>query len=192
MARFPTSPILIDQLLQLSTKDLRVLKYLYGHSYNAGIINWKREKEITASISVKVDTMESSPFLELDYRYKNNPLNYRIQLVSIPSNLGKGIVWYFICPNTAKRCRKLYLANGFFVSRFAFTHAMYEKQTHSHRSRNHNIMLNKFCSIDKSIKQLDKPYFKKCYAGKETKQYIRILKEIREFNTYEVKDFFDF
>ena len=57
------------------------------------------------------------------------------QLTSIPSNLGKGVVWYFICPFTWKRCRKLYLLDERFMHRSALPSEMYECQTQSKKWR---------------------------------------------------------
>lgn len=187
MAKYPTYPTLIDELQQFRTKDLKALNYFNGLSYKGGTVNWKRGNEITASMSIKVNTLDDHPYIELDYSYKSEPLSYRLQLVSIPSNLGKGIVWYFICPNTGKRCRKLYLANGYFVSRFAFTHAMYEQQTQSHKTRNLHKVFGK--PFGEKFKQLEKPYFKSHYAGKPTKKYYQIIKEMKQFEEFDMKKF---
>ncbi len=43
---------------------------------------------------------------------KTIPYNYMIQLVTVPSNLGKGEILYFQCPDSGKRARILYSANG--------------------------------------------------------------------------------
>ncbi|MCK8493572.1 hypothetical protein M0L20_17025 [Spirosoma sp. RP8] len=60
---------------------------------------------------------------------------HRIDLLIAPSNLGKGKVFYFVCPVTAKRCRKLYLVDGWFVFRYALEDTYYEKQLWSKRYR---------------------------------------------------------
>ena len=42
----------------------------------------------------------------------------------VPSNLEEGIVWYFLCPETGKRCGKLYLQGTRFLHREAAKGAM--------------------------------------------------------------------
>ena len=39
-------------------------------------------------------------------------LDYKIQLVTVPSNLGKGEILYFVCPESNKRARVLYSTYG--------------------------------------------------------------------------------
>lgn len=190
MPKYPTYPTLLNELLQFGTKDLKALKYFDGLSNKGGVLNWKRNGETTASISIKVNTFSDNPFMELDYKANDKPMNYKINIISIPSNLGKGIVWYFVCPNTGRKCRKLYLANGHFVSRFAFIKAMYEKQTESKKWRHWYKTVGKLCGSDELIKQLEESYFKSHYAGKPTKRYLKIMKRINEINNiseYDIK-----
>lgn len=187
MAKFPTSPTLINELSKLSTKNLRLLNYFKEYSFKAGTLNWKRGNQI--KVSIRVNIQDTVPYLELDYSYNKNLLNYRVQLVTVPSNLGKEIIWYFICPNIRKRCRKLYFANGYFVSRFAFTHAMYEQQTYSHRTRNFHKVFGKTENKDNNTKELQKPYFKIHYAGKPTKKLLRITKELKQLGKFDQNEF---
>jgi hypothetical protein len=171
---------LINEVLQFSIKDLRLLNYFNGLSYKAGLVSWKRGNERTASISIKVNTIDASPYIELDYKCNQSPLNYRVQLVSIPSNLGKGIVWFFICPSTGKRCKKLYLADKYFVSRFAFINAMYEQQTKSHKARNLHNTFGKLFGAEDLHEKIYSKHFKTHYAGKPTKRYLQLLKRIKQ------------
>ncbi len=57
--------------MQFSIKDLRLLHYFDGLSYKGGTINWKRGNEVTASISIKVNTIDARPYIELDYKCKS-------------------------------------------------------------------------------------------------------------------------
>jgi hypothetical protein len=173
------SMTLINEVLQFSIKDLRLLNYFTGLSYKGGMVSWKRGNERTASINIKVNTIDASPYIELDYKSSQTPLNYRIQLISIPSNLGKGIVWFFICPSTGKVCRKLYLADKHFVSRFAFINAMYEQQTKSHKARNLDKVFGCF-KADELHEKINSKHFKTHYADKPTKRYLRLLKRIKQ------------
>jgi hypothetical protein len=101
-----------------------------------------------------------------------------VQLISVPSNLGKGVVWYFVCPHTGKRCRKLYLADTYFYHRSAFKGCMYEKQTLSKRTRNWDKHFSYLYLTDKIYQQINAKHFKKTYSGKPTKKYLKLTKRI--------------
>ena len=133
----------------------------------------------TGSISIRVNTQPESPYLELDYKCNETPINYRVQLVSSPSNLGKGVVWYFVCPHTGKRCRKLHLADTYFYRRSAFRGCMYEKQTQSKKYRYLDKTLGVYFQADQLFEELYKKHFKKQYAGKPTKKYLKLTQQIQ-------------
>ena len=116
--------------------------------------------------------------IELDYKYSDEPRNYKVRLVSIPSNLGKGLIWYFLCPETNKRCRKLYSIGGYFLHREAFNGCMYETQSKKYRQLDKS--LGAFFKTDDLYSQLYQKHFKKTYAGKPTKKYLRILEQIQK------------
>jgi len=48
------------------------------------------------------------PYIRLQYSHGKEDFDYRIELELVPSNLGVGMIWYFKCPGTGKRARKLY------------------------------------------------------------------------------------
>ncbi len=128
--------------------------------WKSGMITWSRNGNKTGSIAIIVDTFSESPYLDLDYKCNDQLIKYRIQLVSIPANIGKGAVWYFLCPNTAKRCRKLYLVGTYFLHREAFRGCMYEKQTYSHNGRKMNKSFEMILGTDKIYEQIYSKHFK--------------------------------
>ena len=117
MPRNSTFPTLYDELKTVSISFLTKHGYLKPNQWQGGTINWSRQGKKTGSISIRVTTEPESPYLELDYKCNEIPIKYRVQIISVPSNLGKGVVWYFICPQTGKRCRKLYFAKNYFYHR---------------------------------------------------------------------------
>lgn len=174
-----TFPTLYDDMITVSISFLSNIGYLKpGHRRN-GVITWSRNGNKIGSISIRVNTLPESPYLELDYKYNEAPINYRVQLVSAPSNLGKGVVWFFICPHTGKRCRKLYSIGGYFYHRSAFRGCMYEKQTQSKKSRYLDKTLGAYFRTDELFEMLYKKHFKKHYAGKPTKKYLKITRQIQ-------------
>ncbi len=178
MPRFTTFPTLYDEVLQISITKLKEWEYLKPEQKKCGTITWSKKGNTTGSISILVNTFSDQPFIELDYKYRGEPRKYKIQLVSVPSNLGKGLIWYFLCPQTNKRCRKIYSVGGYFLHREAFQGCMYESQTKSKYYRSLDKTLGAYFKLDQDYTELNKKYFKKFYAGKPTKKYLRIMKQI--------------
>lgn len=175
-----TFPTLYDEVKTVSISFLTKHGYLKPNQWKSGAITWSRNGNKTGSISIRINTQSECPYLELDYKCNEAPINYKVQLISIPSNLGKGVVWYFVCPRTGKRCRKLYLADTYFYHRSAFRGCMYEKQTQSKKSRYLDKTLGVYFLTDQLFEQLYKKHFKKQYAGKPTKKYLRIMEQIQK------------
>jgi len=173
-----TSPILYDELKTVSISFLKSHKYLEPGVFKGGTITWSRNGVETGNISIKVNTFSENPYMELDYKCNQTPINYRVQLVSIPSNLGKGVVWFFICPRTGKRCRKLHCADTYFYHRSAFRGCFYEKQVQSHKYRNLGKQFGLLFGIDKVYEEIYSKHFKKHYNGKPTKRYLKLLKQV--------------
>lgn len=180
MPKTPTFPTLYDELKTVSISFLKTHNYLEPNNWVYGTLNFSRNGNHTGSISINVNTHSEPPYIEFDYSYNQTPIKYRVQLVSIPSNLGKGFVWYFVCPQTGIRCRKLYLVNTYFLHREAFKGCMYEKQTRSKQSRYLYNTLGLYYQTDHLFEQLYKKHFKKQYAGKPTKKYLKLMKQIEK------------
>ena len=104
------------------------------------------------------------------------------------STIGKGLILYFICPATAKRSRKLYFIGRCFLHREAFKGCMYEKQTQSQRSRYLDKTLDACLRTENLFEQLYKKHFKKTYAGKPTKKYLKIYMQIKKAESISLKD----
>lgn len=185
MPKFPTFPTLYDDTLQIRLSKLKEWGYLNLGQVKSGAITWNQNGKQTSSISIQVNTLDKKrPFVELDYQYRDEPRNYRVQLVSTPSNLGNGQIWYFLCPQTGKRCRKLYAIGGYFLHREAFKGGMYKSQIQSKSYRQLDKTLGAYFRTDQLYKQLHKKHFKKTYAGKLTKKYLRIMAQIQKaYNT---------
>jgi hypothetical protein len=180
MPKPPTFPTLYNEALQIHISKLKEWGYLNPVQIKSGTLNWSRNGNPTGRISIQVNTHSEQPYIDLDYNYKGQPRNYKVQLTSTPSNLNKGKIWYFICPQTNKRCRKLYSIGGYFLHREAFTGCMYETQTQSKKYRQLDKTLGAYFKSDNLYSELYKKHFKKTYAGKPTKRYLRILEQIQK------------
>jgi hypothetical protein len=181
-----TFPTLFDEVKTISISFLTKHSYLKPNQLKAGSVHWSRNGENIGSISIKVCTYYENSFIEFDYKCNQQPIKYRVQLVSALSNLGKGLVWYFICPRTGKRCRKLYLADTYFYHRSAFKGCMYECQTQSKKLRALNNTLGAYFNTDQYYSQLYKKHFKKTYAGKPTKKYLWLMEHINRAERIDV------
>jgi hypothetical protein len=175
-----TFPTLFDDALQLSISKLKGWGYLHPNQIKSGTLNWSRNGNPTGSISIQVNTHSEQPYAELDYKYRDEPRNYKVFLAYTPTNLNRGKIWYFICPHTNKRCRKLYSIGGYFLHREAFRGCMYETQTQSKRYRQLDKTFGAYFKRDKLYTELYQKNFKRTYAGKPTKRYLRIMKQIQE------------
>lgn len=180
MSKKYTFPTLYNEVLQINISKLKEWGYLNPEQIKSGAIAWSRNGNRIGSISTTVNTHNEQFYIVLDYKYKDKPRNYKIKLVSVPSNLGKGVLWYFLCPETNKRCRKLYLIDGFFFHREAFKGVMYECQTYSKKVRSIEKELRYYFSLEGCYKELNKKYFKKNYKGKPTKKYLNLLENIEK------------
>jgi len=180
MPKNSTFPTLFDECKTINISKLKEWGYLHEWQYNSFTITWSRNGEQIGAIDCKICNNNESNYIELNYKASEKPINYKVQLVTVPSNLGRGVVWYFLCPNTGKRCRKLYLVGGVFLHREAFRGCMYDKQTQSHKNRVTTRLMGKVFGSDKASEILHSKYFKVYYAGKPTKRYLRILKQMQE------------
>lgn len=180
MPKFPTFPTLYDEVLQINITKLKEWGYLDPEQIKSGTLNWSRNGNPIGSISIIANNQSKQPYIELDYKYRGEPRNYKVYLTSTPSNLNRGEIWYFICPQTKKRCRKLYSIGGYFLHREAFNGCMYESQTQSKKYRQLDKTLGAYFKSDNLYSELYKKNFKKTYAGKPTKKYLRIMKQIQK------------
>ena len=178
MAKFPTYPTLFDETTQLKISKLKEWNYLKDNQVLTGSISWSSNGTRTASISILVNTKVARPYIELEYTYRGKPLNYKVYFSVKRSNLGKGYFYYFVCPFTGKQARNLHLFNGNFVHRLAIKDGMYSKQVESKHFRYLDKSFNDYLQLDRIYDEVNKKHFKKYYAGKPTKRYLKLLKRI--------------
>lgn len=180
MAKTPTFPLIIDRCLTVSIADLKRWGCLKLEYLKSGSVYWGRGGERFASIGYQslVSVALGETFIQFNYAYDGQPVQYRVPLIPVPANIGKGLVWFFRCPFTGQRCKKLHLIEGRFMHRSAVRGAMYKRQTDSKKWR----LVNRF--FDMSEIQADvwnamqKPYFKAEYQGKETRRYTRLIRKV--------------
>jgi len=180
MPKFPTFPTLYDDVLTVSISKLNKWGYLKPGQRQRATITWSRNENKVAAISININTQCQSPYIELDYTTNDVPVKYAVQLVSVPSNIGRGVVWFFICPHTGKRCRKLYKIGEKFLHREAFRGCFYEKQLKSKhwRALDSSLWGRQFL-IDDIYEQVYSKHFKITYSGRPTKRFLKLLKQAK-------------
>lgn len=178
MPKYSTYPILLDEVKQISITKLKELGYFEPDRFKSGRLIWSIRSQEIGSISLSVD-LRKSPQVFLNYTYnKRENVSYRVELESIDSNLGIGKIWYFVCPHTGKRCRKLYGVSKYFLHRDAFSNVMYECQIYSKKARKIDKVFKIMNGEEKLYSELYSKNFKTHYAGNPTLRYKTILSEL--------------
>lgn len=144
-----------------------LVRFCKRKGYKAGNVKWPSG----ANIDFAFDFINC--LLVLSYIFQQTEsVEERIRLVRIETNLKKGFQWYAICPTTGKKCRKLYLYGGRFVSR----NAIPENYSTCNRSRKQRLFDKEFSILmlaDKAkyrkeyYKGTLTPYGKKCEKARE-------------------------
>lgn len=180
MPKHPTCPTLYDEALQIDAWELMRWGYVERGTYAKSRLRWSRGDQVTARVGFEVRMDGTEPHVILDYTFNGEPRKYRVGLVCVPSNLGKGEIWYFLCPITGKRCRKLYSVGGWFGHREAFGGCMYESQTTGRRWREIEKTYGPIFKLGRLYKELFRKHRKTSYRGKPTRGQKRLLAAIRK------------
>ena len=178
-----SSASLYEDTIKISFRELRKWGYFKKDSFKSGTLTWSRLGNSFVSINIAVCIREE-PHVTLSYNYGGEPRKYDISLVSLPSNLGKGKVWYFLCPHTGKRCRVLYSIEGYFLHREAPSSRIYESQTRSQFSRAMDKVFHPPYGKQKIHDELNRPYFKTHYAGRPISDTYGFYKERDTWTDY--------
>lgn len=176
MPKFQTFPTLFDEILSIDISTLRKAGLLMPKKCSRSQITWANKE----CISVIINMNSLNPYANLEYDYKGEALSYEVKLVTIPSNLGKGLIWCFLCPFTLKRCKKLHFIKGQFKHRSALPNGMYRKQTHSKKWRQIEAIYGYHFDLDEFYKELHSKHFKTHYNGMPTKRYLKLAEKIVE------------
>lgn len=180
MPKYSNFPILFDTTCQINISDFKSWGFLYPNQTINTTLNWSSRGKQTGSASLFVSMLENNPYILLKYAYQGEPREYKVKLFWKESNLNRGKIWFFICPKTFKYCRKLYLVEGYFLSRAAFKgyNCLYEKQTYSKYGRSLDKLFGTYYGSEKAYEQIYSKHFKKYYAGKPTKKYLKLMQQI--------------
>lgn len=188
MPKPATSPILLDDCKIINISFLKKHDYLIEGSLKSDTITWRRNGQPTGRINILCSLIKFKEYIELSYVCNGTEIKYRVYLISLNLNLGKGKVWYFLCPFTNKLCRKLYLVGDYFKHLTAFVGTMYETQTKTKKDRVIDKHFGSYFELDEIKGELYQKYFKKTYAGKPTKRYLKLYRKLQYTNRITSED----
>jgi len=180
MPRASNYPITYEDCKSLEIKLLKKNNYLQSNQLNECIIRWYINEETTGKMQLIVNTLSANPYIELSYALNEEGIQYKVQLIKEKSNLGIGEIWYFICPFTNKRCRKLYLLNKYFSHRNRFKGVFYEKQILSKSNRKILGIFSKIDQINNAIEETESKHFRRYYNKTRTKRLVKLRKIINQ------------
>ncbi|WP_046755405.1 hypothetical protein [Kordia jejudonensis] len=178
--------------LRIMLKDGSICK----NRHLGGSINW----EHGGAISFESKVFENEKYLHVMYTTTNRygsttKHDYKIQLVSVPSNLGKGQVLYFRCPKTGKRARVLYSTYG----NDLFLHRDYYKDHYGQRLFYNSQIASKdwynntmYFNYKRQVESFEKylltfKQWKRTYRGKETRHFKKLRQLKEKMMHYDIK-----
>ncbi len=126
---------------------------------------------------IAININQPQPFIIISGVADGQITGHKINLISKPFNLNYGNIWYFICPATGIHCRKLFYYQGTFLHRKAIT-GTYSKIMISPNQRKILSRYNNILAMADLATKARAPYFRTCYAGKQTKIYKKIVSKI--------------
>ena len=169
-----TYPPLFEDLANLNIKTLTDWGCFAQHGQCRSTMKWTCRGQRYAEVGFIVYHSPDETYLSLQYNHGPHYRTYRIPIETRPSNLGKGVVRYFRCPETDLLCRKLYLYDGYFVHRKGIPGGCYDAQTHSETGR----LYTAFFKQDEVAEKLYKRNAKQTYRGKPTARAQRLLDKL--------------
>ncbi|MCA6361701.1 MAG: hypothetical protein IM638_01570 [Bacteroidetes bacterium] len=180
MGRYSTLPTLYNECRKLTASKLNKWGYIQPGGIVSGVISWSKNGHKTGEVSASLSFAGALPVLTLNYCFNKEPREFTVQLTSRQSNLGRGLVWYFVCPKTGLLCSKLYLINGYFVRRATHGTGFYHIQTMSKSDRVKMQLYERFFRCENAYMALYSKHFKKTYNGKPTHRYMKVMQHIRQ------------
>ncbi len=184
MGRASTGAVTTGEVTRLELSYLLKQGYL-KNSFTFGSMSWTNGSSIQISSSIDDD----EKYIRVRYSLRDGRdgeiKDYKIYLTSVPSNLGRGEVLYFVCPTSGRKARVLYLCYGssIFKCRKAYSHRIYYQSQQSSKLNFHN---DRYWKLDKELQKCKDRSRKETYQGKPTKlrQRIAYLKTKQDYHDY--------
>lgn len=173
-----TYPLLFDDATRIRAKQLKDWGYLSQSM--SGVLRWSTRGTEYASVKLVTEVSNTHCTLTFSYNLNSEPRTRIVNMWRIPSNLGRGFIWKFLCPITFTVCDILYLVDGEICGRNAIRGGMYESQTYSHSKRTMFRILDRYFALDDFYNTQGPTRIYKTYRGRHTKRYQKLLDAERE------------
>nr|WP_320118035.1 hypothetical protein [uncultured Marinifilum sp.] len=175
MGRNSTGAITTKEVIRIELSYLLKNGYIQKGRHISGSMSWTNDSNIGFESCYTNEEL----YLRLKYTNTNNQTgqktkhDYKIDLIKIPSNLGKGDVLYFVCPATGKKCRILYKCYGSLTwkSREAYQRRIYYNTQSCSKYDYHNT---RYWNINKELDRLGRTTAKSHYRNKPTRLMKRV------------------
>ena len=188
MGRASTGAVTTGEVTRLELSYLLRQGYLKKNGIMFGRLGWTNGSSIQISSSIDDD----EKYIRVSYSFREGgdgePIqkDYKIYLTSVPSNLGRGEVLYFVCPSSGRRARVLYMCYGskIFKCRKAYSHRIYYQSQQSSKLNFHN---DRYWKLDKELQKCRDRIRKATYQGNPTKLKRRIayLQAKQDYHDYQ-------
>lgn len=179
MGRNSTGAVHHFHALKLSMKFLKEVNPSKIVTFNK-TMEWNFRGEYWGAINYDISFKEGDRYLRLRYAHtdhngQSTSMDYKIRIIGIPSNLGKGENLYFVCPTSFKLCKILYKCydSQYFMCRDAYSNRIYyTSQMYSKADRVNNY----YFELNNEIEDLKMQQIKQTYKNVETRLQKRITK----------------
>ncbi len=172
MGRWSTGAITTGECMKVNISTF-AKEIKQGHHSFTGSMEYSNGATIGIALKNEFGQLTASLKYTHTIGEEKNNVDYQIRIVSVRSNLGKGEVYYFLCPFSFKRCKTLYMGYNslYFKSREAYSHPIYyPSQLSSHNDRHNDI----YWRLERKLPTLREQHPKRHYRGKKTKPQLRL------------------
>lgn len=173
MGRKPTGATTTGECLKLDVKLFSEEIKKGIHSFQSSV-SWSNGARIAIALSEKDGHFVATlAYISTGRDGEKHHIIQHLRLVSVPSNLNKGEVFYFICPYTSNRCKILYSGydSHYFKSREAYERRIYYFTQNRSRLDRHN---DQYWRLSREIEGMKGKQRKTHYKGRKTALQQRI------------------
>jgi hypothetical protein len=183
MPKPSTHPTIINQQKTLTTGYLSKCGYFKTDYKTNGSTGWTSNKSKNLDISItSIMEKEDERIILTYYDFNNIQVEQTIYLTSKFSNLGTGLIWFFICPYTGAICRNLIFVCNRFMHLSNLKNAMYSTQLESKYWRKLFQLIPNIPTVKNVLNKPNEFNYKKYYKGKKTKRYQKHLSTVKKWN----------
>lgn len=195
MGRESTGAFTTQECRKIDIRWMLKKGYLKENTHCSGQLSWTCGSTAGfEAIHTKEEKYFRLKYTVTDRQGVNTDYDYRIEIVTIPSNLGKGEILYFVCPESGKRAKVLYSAyrhhkylhRDWYLERYGLR-LYYNSQISSKIDYNNTMYFSTKKKVDALEDELYQKNKKRYYNGKPTKELEKLNLLKFRMNQYDHK-----